>query len=110
MAEPTLVQVFGANATQDATTITITKADLVAVGLTAGSNNTAESLLTAIILRAKNYLTTANHDANIDQSVTITDGYIPSFVIRNDVQYRQDTVTVAFEKLAGSTTIDPDDY
>nr|MDZ8058400.1 hypothetical protein [Nostoc sp. EkiNYC01] len=60
--------------------------------------------------KAKEYLTTANHDANIDQSITITDGYLPSFVIRNNVQYRQDTVTVAFEKAAGTTEIDPDDY
>ncbi|MBC1242280.1 hypothetical protein GNE10_35350, partial [Nostoc sp. 2RC] len=57
MAEPTLTQVFGANATQDATTITITKADLTGVGLTAASENTAESLFTAIVLKAQTALT-----------------------------------------------------
>ncbi|MBE9050651.1 hypothetical protein IQ243_09535 [Nostocales cyanobacterium LEGE 11386] len=44
MAEPTIAQVFGDNATQDTNTITITKADLVSTGLTASANNTAEWL------------------------------------------------------------------
>lgn len=35
MAEPTLAQVFGENATQDGTQLIISKADLAAVGLTA---------------------------------------------------------------------------
>jgi hypothetical protein len=108
MAEPTLVQVLGANATQNATTLTISKADLT--GLTASTNNTAESLLIALLLKAKAYLTTTNQENNIDQSVTITDGFIPSFVIRDNAQYRQDTLTVAMDKPAGSATIDPDDY
>ncbi|MEH2287163.1 hypothetical protein [Nostoc sp.] len=108
--KPTLVQVFGAGATQDTNTITIQKSALVSVGLTASATNTAESLLTAVILQAQNTLTTVNYDANIDQSITITPGFIPTFVIRNNNQYRQDTVTVAFEKAAGIATIDPDDY
>ncbi|WP_392533762.1 hypothetical protein [Nostoc sp. C117] len=108
MAEPTLQQVFGANATQNSTTLTITKADLLT--LTASSGNTAESLLTAILLTAKSYLTTANQDANADQSVTISDGFVPSFTIRNNVTYRQDDLTVSLQKAAGSTALDADDY
>ncbi len=50
MAEPTLQQVFGANVTQDANTITISKADLASVGLTASANNRGEQLFTAILL------------------------------------------------------------
>lgn len=108
MAEPTLQQVFGTGTTQDATTLTIPKA--VLPGLTASANNTAESLLVGILLAAKSYLTATNQESNADQSITIADGFIPSFVIRGEQQYRQDTFTVAMDKAAGSTTIDPDDY
>ncbi|MEH2243387.1 hypothetical protein [Nostoc sp.] len=51
MSEPTLQEVFGADAVQTATTITITKANLPR--LTPGANNTAESLLTGIILQSQ---------------------------------------------------------
>ncbi|WP_445632354.1 hypothetical protein [Nostoc sp. DSM 114161] len=108
MAEPTLQQVFGANAIQTSTTLTITKADLLT--LTASANNTAESLFTAILLTAKNYLSSANFDANTDQSVSISDGYLPSFAIRGENKYRQDDITVSLYKAAGSITIDADDY
>ena len=60
MAEPTLVSVFGPNATQNATDIVIKKADLVAAGLTPGATNTAESLLASIFIFAANNLTEAN--------------------------------------------------
>jgi hypothetical protein len=53
MAKPTLAEVFGPNATQDANTITISKADLATVGLNASANNTAESLLAAILFKAE---------------------------------------------------------
>jgi hypothetical protein len=108
MAEPTLTAVFGENATQTSTTITITKADLP--GLTAAANNTAESLLIAILLRAQQQLTQINQDANVEQNVVISDGFLPSFVSRNETTYRQDTLTVSMDKLAGSIAIDPDDY
>ena len=87
MAEPTLTQVFGTNAAQTATTLTITKADLT--GLTASANNSAESLFVAILLKAKSYLTTTNYEANIDQSVVIeTPGFnAQSLVTRNNAQY-----------------------
>lgn len=42
--------IFGSNATQDATSLTITKADLI--GLTPSENNTAESLFIAIITKS----------------------------------------------------------
>ncbi|MBC6436212.1 hypothetical protein FM036_45615 [Nostoc sp. HG1] len=110
MAEPTLADVFGTGATQDAATLTIQKSALTDVGLTTSATNTAESLLTAILLKAKQTLTTANHDANINQSITITDGFIPSFVLRGEAKYTQDTLTVTLEKAAGSTVINPNDY
>lgn len=110
MAEPTLVQIFGVNATQTATTLTISKADLASAGLTALANNTGESLLIAVLLRAQQQLTQTNQDANVEQNVVISNGFLPSFVSRNNTTYRQDTLTVAMDKLAGSSTIDPDDY
>ena len=106
--EPTLQQVFGANATQTSTTLTITKADLLT--LTPQTSNTAEALFTAILLTAKNYLTTANQNSNDSQSITIADGYVPSFVVRDNITYRQDDITVSLQKAAGSVAIDADDY
>ena len=110
MAEPTLQQVFGANATQTATELTITKADLT--GLTASANNTAESLLVGILLKAKQQLTTANYEANIEQGVVIeTPGFnAQSLVTRNNAQYRQYTEEVRLYKVDSSSAIDPDDF
>lgn len=111
MAEPTLQQVFGTNATQTSTTITISKTDLAAVSLTASSSNTAESLLTAILLQAQSYLTQTNYDANIDQSIVLVTGY-SSFTTRgtNNTSYRNDQITVTLSKVDSSSTIDPDNY
>ncbi|MBD2197940.1 MULTISPECIES: hypothetical protein [Calothrix] len=109
MAEPTLTDVFGANATQTSTTITITKADLP--GLTAGSNNTAESLLIAILLKAQTPLSQTNFESNLDQSIYIANGF-PSFAFRgtNNDQYRVDQLTINAAKPDTTSTIDPDDY
>lgn len=109
MAEPTLTQVFGTNATQSATTVTITKADLT--GLTASASNTAESLLIAILLKVQTYLTQTNFDANIDQSVVVANGF-PSLTTRgvNNTSYRVDQLNVNFAKLDTAATVDPDDY
>ncbi|MBN3924001.1 hypothetical protein [Nostoc sp. NMS4] len=109
MAEPTLTDVFGASATQTATTITITKADLS--GLTPTSNNTPESLLTAIVLKAKTGLDKTTFDTNLDQSIYIDLGF-PGFVFRgtNNDSYRVDQLTVNLAKPDTQSTIDPDDY
>jgi hypothetical protein len=71
MAEPTLAAVFGAGASQDGSTLTISKADLIAVGLTPSASNTAESLLAAIAKLAANSLTAPNLQANPDQNISI---------------------------------------
>jgi hypothetical protein len=109
MAEPTLTQVFGAGATQDATTITILKADLP--GLTASANNRAESLLTAILLKAQAGLSKTAFDADLDQSIYIESGF-PTFSFRgvNNDSYRTDQLTINLAKLDTSGTLDPDDY
>lgn len=109
MAEPTLQTVFGAGATQDATTITIIKANLPR--LTPTATNTAESLLTGILLQAQNGLTKTTFDANIDQSLYIEIGF-PSFLFRgaNNDSYRNDPLTINLVKADTSETIDPDNY
>jgi hypothetical protein len=107
MAEPTLTEVFGANAAQTSTTITITKADLT--GLTASANNTAESLFVAILLKAASYLTDTNLQANSDQSISIESSF-DSIVTRNNTSYRQKTYSVNLQKLDPTTEVDPDDY
>ncbi len=109
MAEPSLQQVFGANAAQNANTLTISKVDLSSVGLTASATNTAESLWVAILLLAKAYLTDTNLTNNADQSISIVESF-DSLVTRNNAQYRQKTYSVNLQKLDNSSAIDPDDY
>lgn len=112
MAEPTLTQVFGPGATQTATTLSIAKADLTAVGLTASATNTAESLFVALLLLAKNSLTTVAQETNPDQSITVAeaDFNFQTLVSRNNATYRQSTYSVNLQKLDTGSTIDPDDY
>lgn len=109
MAEPTLIQVFGNGATQDANTLTISKADLVTVGLTVSANNTAESLVVALIKLWQLQLTATNQENNPEQGLTIETGF-PTYVSRNDQQYRQDSKTINIQKLDTTTDVDPDDY
>lgn len=113
MAEPTITEVFGAGATQTSSSITILKSDLVAVGLTAGASNTAESLLTAILLIAKASLTQSSFEANSDQSIVIEPGF-DSIVQRdngsgNFASFRQNQFNVNLHK-PDSDVIDPDAY
>lgn len=107
MAEPTLQEVFGANATQDATTITINKNDLT--GLTPSATNTGESLFVSIIQTARNNLTETNFDNNIDQSVYIEKG-LPNYTTRNEVDYRTDSLTINLSKIDLNNVINPNDY
>lgn len=109
MAEPTLQSVFGASATQTATSITILKSELP--GLTASATNTAESLLTGILLQAKVGLPQSTFDTNLDQSLYISTGF-PGFVFRgaNNDSYRNDSLTINLCKPDTASTIDPDNY
>jgi hypothetical protein len=109
MVKPTLSEVFGAGATQTATSITILKADLT--GLNPSATNTAESLLAAINLKAQESLTQENFDTNTDQSIYIDSGF-PSFTTRgtNNSQYRIDQLTINLAKIDSAATLDPDNY
>jgi hypothetical protein len=110
--EPTLEQVFGAGTTQDATSITILKANLP--GLTAAANNTAEALLTGILKRAAVNLTDTNRDSNINQSVVVDLSATPLFATRTNGNttetYIRNTISVELDKAYGTVEIDPDDY
>ncbi|MGB3422697.1 MAG: hypothetical protein WBA52_20140 [Dolichospermum sp.] len=110
MPKPTLIEVFGTNATQTATSFTISKNDLISVGLTASATNSAEALLAAIILKAKAYLTEANFEANIDQATTIGTGFKSTTVRGNNTQYITDQLTVTLAKIDPLSPLDPDDY
>ncbi|WP_088243946.1 hypothetical protein [Calothrix rhizosoleniae] len=109
MSEPTLTEVFGANATQDASTVTINKADLA--GLTASATNTAESLLAAIMIQAATTLTQTKFDGDTDVSIYIESSF-SNFINRgaNNDRYQLDPLTVNFAKLNLETGLNPDDY
>lgn len=109
MAEPTLIAVFGPNAVQDADSLTISKADLVNVGLTPSVNNSSEALLTAIIKMSETALTSANFDTNLDQSIVIEESF-PDLPQRNGTTWRRNQKTISFYKPDLQSGIDPDDY
>lgn len=111
MAEPTLIEVFGAGATQDVLTLTISKDDLEAVGLTPMAANTAESLLVAIVLLAANVLTESARFADSDnRNVTIE--FLANEILTqgiNDEFLRRSYALSAYTPFT-SDPVDPDDY
>ncbi len=107
MAEPTLT-IFGENATQDANTITISKADLP--NFTPAASNNPESIVAALTLLWATTLSQANQDSNADQQITVIPSTIPSIVIRNNNNYRQTTYNINFQKLDPTGGLDPSDY
>jgi hypothetical protein len=107
MAQPSLQDVLGPGATQDATTITILKADLP--GLTPAANNNGEQLFAGIVKRARVYLTDANQTNNPDQNITFGETF-SRFVTRNDQKYRQNQIPINFQKLDNDPDIEPDEY
>jgi hypothetical protein len=110
MAEPTLQDIFGAGATQTATTITILKADLP---ITAAATNRGEQVLAGIVKKASTALSATNFSTNTDQSISIVPGF-ESLIYRtvNNVQttFLQTPLTVNFVKVQSSSGVTPDDY
>ena len=107
MAEATLIEIFGAGATQTATSITILKASLPT--LTPIATNTAESLLAGILLQAKTTLTTTRRDSDTSQGIAIESGY-DSLAYRGATAYYQAALSITLQKINSSTVIDADDY
>jgi hypothetical protein len=110
MAEPTLEQVFGAGATQDANTLTIPKSWLATKGLTAAAANTAESMLVALVMAAADNLTeTARATDTVNRHVTVL--YSGQDLIEvSGVNYRRDAFSLLLYKQQPLATLDPDDY
>lgn len=110
MAEPTLTEVFGAGATQTATTITILKADL---DITASATNKAEGLAAAIFKKMSGNLTKTAFDGDADRSVYIEPSYetIGSRTIGTTTsQLLQSFWSIVFAKPQATAGITPNDY
>lgn len=110
MAEPTLTDVFGAGATQDATTLTILKSDLAGLGLTAAAGNTAESLLISIVLKAAGLLTEVNRltdTANRNIAIEFAGADIFNDGLGNDFLRRAWSISAYTDYTL--PTFDPDD-
>lgn len=110
MAEPTLQEIFGAGATQDATTITILKANLP---MTAAAVNRGEQIFAAICKKAATVLTTTAFSTNGDQSINIAPGFdsLVYRTINNDQEtLLQTQLTINFAKIQIGAGITPDDY
>jgi hypothetical protein len=110
MPELTLQQIFGNNATQTATELIISKADLITVGLTASSTNTGESNFVALMLLASRHLNEINQSSNPDIQVTITDSGVVQLVSRNSQNYKQIIYTIKLQTPDSGLIIDPDNY
>lgn len=110
MSVPTLTEVFGPGATQDGSVLTIVKADLASVGLTASSSNTAQSLIVAVVLKAFSSLTETNRATDFpNRHVTFYYGG-QDLQLQSDVNYRRDVYQMNLYKTTPLVTVDPDDY
>jgi hypothetical protein len=111
MPEPTLQQVFGASATQTATTITITKADFVSIGLTPSATNTSEALYVALLLFAANNLTEANRLTDLVARNVAIDYSGQDLVNQGGSNvFLRDSYQVSLYKATTIAAIDPDNY
>ncbi|MBE9011033.1 hypothetical protein IQ250_12530 [Pseudanabaenaceae cyanobacterium LEGE 13415] len=110
MAEPTLADVFGANATQNETSITIQKADLQALGLTPAATNRAESILVAIVMRATSALTEVNRAQDLTNRHVTVNYAGQDLIDQSGNAFRRDAYSVLLYKSTQLATIDPDDY
>lgn len=110
MSEPTLQEVFGANAAQTSTTITISKADLASTGLTASANNNAEALMVALVMKATGALSeVARTQDLVNRNVTVNYGG-QDLIEQAGGNYRRDAFSVLLYKTTTLATIIPNDY
>lgn len=113
MPEPTLSETFGANATQNATSVTIDKTPMSEYSLTPSASNKAEGLLTGMIAVASKNLTETNRALDRENR-HLTVNYAGFDVIEDPVgsgqYYRRDIWTVIAYKSQPNTPFDLDDY
>jgi hypothetical protein len=111
MSEPTLQDIFGASATQTASSITIQKADLT--GLNPSPTNGAEQIFAALISRSQAALTATNQAANPEQNITVVAGF-DSITYRTvagiSKQFYQRVYNVNLQSPNNPTPIDPNAY
>lgn len=112
MAEPTLGQVFGVNASSDAIQLTVSKGDMAAVGYTnAGSAGRAEPQLVSILLIAAQNLTEENRLTDlVNRNVTIV--YSGQDLVNQGGGnvFLRDTYQISLYKATAVVPIAPDNY
>lgn len=109
MAKKSLIQLFGANTTQDATHIHIAKADLAAMGITVAIENTPQQIIVALIKMWNSILTTNNRTTNPDETITLSYDGQSSRTEGSNI-YRVDTYRVQTFLLTPPSDPDPDNY
>ncbi len=105
----TLQQTHGTNATQDATNVTLVKADFADVGLSPDANDSAQSLVVAQFMKWVAIFTEANQNLDSTQLITITRD-LESLTTRGGNTYTRVSFSVNFDKLTPTIVIDPDDF
>jgi len=111
MPEPTINDIFGAGATQTATSITILKADLPT--LTAAAVNRGDQMFVALILRAQANLTVAARNLDLDRSIAIEPAFdqVVSRTVGNTTNnYYQSGLTLTAQKINSNSAIVANDY
>jgi len=105
--ERSLQEVWGANATQTATTITLNKADL---GLTSAVC-TADKVLAAVVIKASENLDRTYFDADLSQTVYVERGF-DSFQARgaNQDNYIVRQININLATPDTFTDFNPEDY
>lgn len=104
-----LAQTHGTNATQDATTVTLVKADYLDVGLDSPETSSAQALVAAQFLKWAAFLTEANQPLDATQLITISRD-LESLTTRGENTYTRVSYTINFDKLTPAVVIDPDDF
>ena len=108
MTIPSITDVFGANATQTATAITIQKADLPT--LTASTTNNGQELFVGILLAAIAKLTPAARSTDPDVKIEISYSGQTVFPGTGGNNNRQDTYSIILHKTVPAESVDADDY
>ena len=110
MPEPTLTDVFGANATSGAVLLTINKEDLASTGLIADEGNSAESLVVALVMKFANTLTETQR-ATDTGTRNVTVSYAGQDTINQlGTQYQRDVWNIVAYKQVPVSPVVPGSY
>lgn len=111
MAEPTLQEVFGDMSVQGSMSLSIEKSDLASVGLTPSSDNKAESLFVAILLKVRQSLNDANRSLDI-QNRNVTVEFSGQDLVDQGAGnvFLRDTFQVSLYRPTTIQSVDPDNY